>query len=295
MTRLRLAALAVVVAVAATGLSVSPAAAADQLAACDAAAAPALVWGAPSFLAWGRQERIGANVANAGDGPGYVDGSVALKVDAGSAGQANDPVDRDLEFVLHAPDRGATMNASASWTLTDATGTVRCAQSTALSVPLGIGKTLRYQPKLQGKGLAWVPVGAGDCHDIAVQGISLTVSQGSVTRRLNAADQCNPAGSARVATRDWELVLSGGQFQLHALRAHSSLRTRLRYALRVGPRRVASGSLSLVRTYRPERLIVVANSAFQSTCVHGPYPMKWYGATVGCKVPGAFSIHLSLA
>jgi len=295
MPRLRLAALAVVAATAATGLSVSPAVAADQLAACDAAAAPALAWGTPSFLAWGRQERIGANVANAGDGPGYVDGSVALKVDAGSASQANDPVDHDLEFVLQAPGHGATMNASASWTLTDATGTVRCGQSTALSVPLGIGKTLRYQPKMQGKGIAWVPVGAGDCHDIAVQGISLTVSQGSVTRRLSAADQCNPAGNARVATRDWELVLSGGRFQLHALRPHSSLRTRLRYALRVGPRRVASGSVSLVRTYRPERLIVVSNVLFQSTCVHGPYPMKWYGATVGCKIPGAFSIRLSLS
>lgn len=295
MTRLRLAALATVVAVAATGLSVSPAAAADQLAACDATAAPALAWSTPSFLAWGRQERIGANVANAGDGPGYVDGSVALKVDAGSASQANDPVDHDLEFVLQAPDHGATLNAGASWTLTDATGTVRCAQSTALSVPLGIGKTLRYRPKMQGNGIAWIPVAAGDCHDIAMQGISLTVAQGSVTRRLNAADQCNPAGTARVASRDWELVLSGGQFHLHALRALSSVRTRLRYALRVGPRRVASGSVSLVRNYRPGRLIVVANHAFQSVCVHGPYQVRWYGATVGCKVPAAFSVHLALA
>jgi hypothetical protein len=294
MPRLHTAVLAVVLAAAGAALSASPAAA-DQLASCDATAAPGLAWSAPSFLAWGRQERVGANVADAGDGPGYVDGSVALKVDAGSATEANDPVDHDLEFVLTAPAHGAAMNAGASWTLTDATGTVRCAQSAALSVPLGVGKTLRYEPRLRGQGVTWVPVGAGDCHDIAVQGISLTVSQGSVTRRLDADDQCNPAGHKRVVTRDWELVLSGGQFQLHALRAHSSLRTRLRYALRVGPRRVASGSVALVRNYRPVRLIVVSDLAFQSICVHGRYPPRWYGNTVGCKVPGAFSIHLSLA
>jgi hypothetical protein len=115
-----------------------------------------------------------------------------------------------------------------------------------------------------------------------------------VTRRLNAADQCNPAGHQRVATADWELVLANGQFQLHALRAHSSLRTRMRYALRVGPRRVASGSLSLVRNYRPVRLIIVSDPDFQSICVHGRYPPRWYGATVGCKIPGAFSIHVAL-
>ena len=147
-----------------------------------------------------------------------------------------------------------------------------------MSVPLGFGKTLRFKPKLLKDGIAWVAAGAGDCHEIALQAISVTVQQGAVKRQLNAADQCNPAGSKRVSTPDWELVLADGQFALHALKPHSSLKTRMRYALRVGPRRVASGSLSLVRTYRPERLIVVSDQAFQSVCVHGRYQPKWYGS-----------------
>jgi hypothetical protein len=98
-----------------------------------------------------------------------------------------------------------------------------------------------------------------------------------------------------VATGDWQLVLANGRFELRALTAHSSLKARLRYALRVGPRRVASGSLALTRVYRPVRLIVVADPAFQDFCVHGIYPMKWYGATIGCKIPGAMSVRLRLA
>ncbi len=295
MFRLRsAAALAAVLATAVSGLSASPAAAADQLAACDAATAPGLQWSAPSFLAWGREARIGANVTDPGAGPGYDDGSVALSADAGSAAEANDPVDHDLEFVIKAPAHGAAANAAATWTMVDETGAVRCAQTAVLSVPLGFGKSLRYRPRAQGSGgIAWAPVGAGDCHDIAVQAISLTVSQGSVTRRLNAADQCHPAGHQRVATPDWELVLTGGQFHLRALRAHSSLKTRMRYALRVGSRRVASGSVSLVRTFRPARLIIVSDAAFQTVCV-GRYAPKWYGSEVGCKVPGVFSLHLAL-
>jgi hypothetical protein len=293
MFRLRRAAVLAALAVAAvSGSAASPAAAADQLAACDATLAPGLAWTAPSFLAWGRQARIGANVADPGDGPGYDDGSVALSVDAGSAREAGDPLDHDLEFVLKAPAHGTSVNAGATWTMVDATGAV-CAQAAALSVPLGIGATQRYRAKARGAGVAWVPVGAGDCHDIALQGISLTVSQGAVTRRLTAADQCNPAGHQRVATADWELVLAGGQFHLNALKPHSSLKTRMRYTLRVGPRRVASGSLSLVRAYRPARLIIVSDPAFQSVCV-GHYQPKWYGAEVGCKVPGVFSLHLAL-
>ena len=35
----------------------------------------------------------------------------------------------------------------------------------------------------------------------------------------------------RVATKDWELVLANGHFELHALTTHSSLKTRLRFAL----------------------------------------------------------------
>jgi hypothetical protein len=283
---------AAVLATAGSGLSASPAAAADQVAACDAAAAPGLNWSTPSFLAWGRTDRIGANVANPGDGPGYADDSAALDVDAGSVSLAPDPVDHDLEFALKAPGHGAVLHAAASWTQVDATQTVRCAQSAALSVPLGFGRILGFKPKMIANGVAWTAVGAGDCHDVALEAISLTVQQGAVKRRLDASDQCNPAGHRRVATTDWELVLANGQFALHALKPHSSFKTRMRYALRVGSRRVASGSLSLVRIYRPVRLIVVSQQAFQSTCVHGPYPVKWYGSSVGCKIPGAFSVHV---
>jgi hypothetical protein len=184
------------------------------------------------------------------------------------------------------------VNATATWTLVDATGTVRCTQTAALSIPLGHGKTLKFAPKLQKNGVAWFASGAGDCHDIAVQALSLTVQQAGVMRRLTAADQCNLAGAGRVSTADWELSIAKGRFQLRGLSPHSSLKARLRFALRAGPRRIASGSLALVRVFRPERLIVIADPAFQDICVHGIYPMKWYGATIGCKIPGAMSVAL---
>ena len=296
MIRLRSAVvLAAVLATAGSGLSVSSAAAADQVAACDATAAPGLTWSAPSFLAWGRSDRIGANATDPGDGPGYEDDTAALRVDAGSVSAASDPVDHDLEFVLKAPKSGAALNAAATWTQVDQTGAVRCGQSTALNVPLGMGKILRYTPKPQKTGVIWVAADAGDCHDVALEPISLTVQQGATKRVLNATDQCKPAGSRRVATPDWELRLADGHFALRALKAHSSLKTRMRYAIRVGSRRVASGSLSLVRIYRPDRLIVVSDLAFQSLCVHGRYQPKWYGSQVGCKIPGLFRVHVSLA
>jgi hypothetical protein len=296
MNRLRtLVVAAAVVQAAGAGLSASPAAAADAVAACDPALAPGLTWSAPSFLAWGRTARLGANVADSVDGPGYVDDSLALRVDAGSARAASDPIDSDLEFAVKAPSRGTAVNASATWTLEDATATVRCAQAAAVSVPLGPGETLRFATRTQKNGVAWVPLAAGDCHEIALEAISVTVQQGSVTRRLTAADQCDPAGHRRAATRDWELVLADGTFELRALSAHSSLKTRMRYALRVGSRRVASGSLSLVRSYKPERVIVVANPAFQDVCVHGIYRMQWIGDTIGCKVPGALTVRLKPA
>jgi hypothetical protein len=295
MLRLRsLAALTAVLALGAAALSPAPAAAADQLAACDAATAPGLQWSAPSFLAWGRETRIGANVTDPGDGPGYDDGSVAFGVDAGSQSAADDPVAHDLEFVVKAPAHGESVNAAANWAMVDETGAVRCAQSAALSVPLGAGKTLAFRPKASSTGVSWAPVGAGDCHEIAVQAISLTVSQGGVTRRLSAADQCDPAGHQRVATHDWELVLSGGRFHLNALRPHSSLKVRMRYALRVGPRRVASGSLSLVRAYKPDHLILMPEPGFLEECVHGLYGVHWFGNKVGCRIPGSFKIHLAL-
>jgi hypothetical protein len=295
MIHLRRAALTAVLATAACGLAASPASSADPLAPCDATAAPGLQWSAPSFLAWGREARIGANVADPGAGPGYDDGSVALSVDAGSASEAADPVAADVEFVLKAPSRGAVANAAATWAMIDEAGTARCAQSTALSVPLGSGKELRFHARaVGGSGITWVPVGAGDCHDVALEPISLTVSQGGATRRLGAPDECHPAGDRRIATPDWELTLAGGQFHLRALKPHSSLKTRLRYALRVGSRRVSSGSLSLVRAFRPARLIIVSDPAFQSQCV-GHFAPQWFGAQVGCKIPGSFSLRLALA
>ncbi len=161
-------------------------------------------------------------------------------------------------------------------------------------MPLGEGKTLRFTPALRKNGVSWVAAGAGDCHDIAVRELTLTVRQGAVTRRLSAPDQCAPAGTRRAGTADWEIVLVDGHFELNVLKAQSSVKTRLRYTLRAGPRRVSSGALSVVRTYRPGRLIVVADVAFQDVCVHGVYPVKWYGATVGCKLPGALSMRLRL-
>ena len=94
---------------------------------------------------------------------------------------------------------------------------MRCGQGAALNIPLGAGKTLRYATKLQKNGVAWSAIGAGDCHDVALKPVSLTVQQGAVTRRLTAPDQCNPAGAKRVSTKDWELVLKNGGFALRAL------------------------------------------------------------------------------
>jgi hypothetical protein len=297
MNRLRSAAvLAAVLATTGSVFSASPAAAADQAAAaCDPALAPGLTWSAPSSLAWGREVRVGADVADSADGPIYADGSVALAAAAGSTKEAGTPVDHDFEFVVKAPTGGAALNLTATWTMVDETGAVRCNQTAALTIPLARGGMLRYRAKPERNGVTWVASGGGDCHDIALQPISLTVAQGGVTRHLNAGDQCNPAGAKPAGTADWQLALAGGHFVLRAVAAHSSLTTRLRYALRVGPRRVASGSLSLTRVYRPVRLIVVSDPAFQSFCVHGIYPMKWYGATIGCKIPGAMSVRLKLA
>lgn len=296
MIRLRTAVVvAALLATAGSGLSAAPAAAADPPAACDPALAPGLTWSAPSLLAWGRGARIGAKVADPGAGPGYEDGSVALAVDAGTAKATSAPIDSDLEFVLTTPSRGAAVNGTATWTLIDATGTVHCSQSATVTVPLAVGKTLRFDVKPLKNGVAWTPAGAGDCNDVALQPISLTVQQGGLMRRVIASDQCKPAGVKRASTRDWELVLTGGHFELHARSPHSSLKTRLRYALRIGPRRVASGSLSLVRIYKPERVIVIANSAFQDVCVHGIYRMQWIGDTIGCKIPGALTVRLKPA
>ena len=92
MFRLRTAAVvAAVLATASSALAATPAAAADPLPACDAATAPGLQWSAPSFLAWGREARFGANVTDPGTGPGYEDGSVSFSVDSGSAALAPDP------------------------------------------------------------------------------------------------------------------------------------------------------------------------------------------------------------
>jgi len=49
-----------------------------------------------------------------------------------------------------------------------------------------------------------------------------------------------------------------------------------------------------VRHYKPGRLIDVSNVDFQPMCVHGRYQPKWYGNTVGCKIPAVFSIRIAL-
>ena len=286
-----------VVALAAIGISglfSSVAAAADPVA-CDPVAAPGLTWSAPAFLAWGRSDRIGADIADAAGGLGYAGGSVAVGVDAGSEQTAPDALDHDLEFLLAAPARGAAIHATATWAQADSAGTVTCTQSAALTIPLGAGRILRYTPKaLKDGGIAWTAQGAGDCHDVALQAISLTVRQGGSTRRVSAADQCDPAGTRRAATRNWQLVLKQGSFELHALPAHSSLTTRLRFALRIGQRRVAAGWVSLVRTYQPAQQIVVSNPSFQTVCVHGIYQVHWIGSTIGCDVPAVASVTLKI-
>ena len=278
-----------------SGLSASVASAADPVA-CDPVAAPGLTWSAPPFLAWGRSDRIGADIAGSAGGVGYSDGSVAVSVDAGSETVAPAAVGHDLEFVLAAPAHGAAMHASTIWTQTDPTGTAPCTQAAALTIPLGAGRILHFDTKaLSDGGIAWMAQGAGDCHDVAMQSVSLTVQQGGTTRRVSAADQCDPAGARHAATPNWRLALKKGHFELHALPAHSSLTTRLRFALRVGQRRVAAGWVSLVRTYQPAQQIVISNSAFQGTCVHGIYKVHWIGSTIGCDVPAFASVTLKVA
>jgi hypothetical protein len=287
-------ALVALAAIGSSGLSASVVVAADP-AACDPAAAPGLTWSAPAFLAWGRSDRIGADIATAAGGLGYANGSVAVSVDGGGETAAPDAVDHDLEFLLAAPARGAAIHAAATWAQADPAGTATCTQSAALTIPLGAGRILRFKPKaLKNGGIAWTAQGAGDCHDVALQSISLTVRQGGSTRRVSAADQCDPAGTRHAATRNWQLVLKQGSFELHALPAHSSLTTRLRFALRVGQRRVAAGWVSLVRTYQPAQQIVVANPSFQGVCVHGIYRVHWIGSTIGCDVPAVASVTLKL-
>jgi hypothetical protein len=275
-------------------LSPVSASAAEGAGACDPALAPGLTWSAPPFFAWGRTGRIGANIAEAGAGSSYRDGSVALVVTPGSATASGAAVDSDLAFTAQAPARGTAMTGTATWVLADdATGTV-CSQTAALGVPLGAGKTLSFRPTLRKNSVSWAAEGAGDCQDIAVRPLTLTVPQGAVTRRLRVADQGAPAADRRAGTADWQIAVVGGRFQLHVLKAQSSVRTRLRYALRVGSRRVSTGALSVVRTFRPGRTIVVADPAFQDICVHGIYRVQWIGATVGCKVPAELSMRLKL-
>ena len=139
------------------------------------------------------------------------------------------------------------MNAKATWTMIDATGTVRCAQSAALSIPLGFGKTLRYRPKAQGPGITWVPSGAGDCHDIALQGISLTVRRAG-DAPPDADDQCNPAGHSVRPRADWQLV--AGRRALPAARAEGALLAQDAAAL-CAPGRAAARRLGLGRARAP--------------------------------------------
>jgi hypothetical protein len=265
---------AALLAIAAFGLSGSPAFAADQPAACDPALATGLRWSAPSALAWGREARIGANVLDALDGPAYQEGSVAVGVDAGNVRAAPDPIAHDLEFIVGAPSSGTAIAANATWLLTDDAGATHCAQSAALSIPTDSGTILRYSAARGSDGITWTPIGAGNCHDVATQAVTLTLRQSGVTRHLTAPDQCVPKSTAKVGTPDWQLSTAGGAFHLTALRARSSLHARMRYTVRVGSRRVASGSLALVRNYRPDRLIKLHDPDFYPICVHSLLPHK---------------------
>ena len=283
--------LAALIAAAASVVSASPAAAADAAAACDPALPAGLTWSAPSSVAWGREVRVGANVLDALEGPSYEEDSVAFGVDAGKIRPASDPIAHDFEFEVKAPASGAALAASATWLMTDDTDSTRCAQSVALSIPTDAGDVLRYSARRSNSGITWSPVGAGNCHDVAIEPVSLTVQQGGVTRRLTAPDQCDPSGAKHASTRDWKLSIGDGTFRLTALTAHSSLRTRMRYVVRVGSRRVASGSLALVRTYVPDKRITWPNPAFFSVCIHGmPHKM----IANGCIVAGSLKLHLTL-
>jgi hypothetical protein len=296
MKRLRSALAAIVLATVVAGLPATSATAADTVAACDPATAPGLTWGTPAFLAWGRSERVGADVAGAAAGATYSDGSAALSVDSGSVAVAPDPVAHDLEFALSAPTSGSSLHASASWSEVDAGGSALCTQTATLTVPTGRGETLRFTPKaLPDGGIAWIGKGAGDCHDIALLAISLTVQQGRVARHLSAPDECAPLGTRHAGTANWRIAVTGGHFELHALPVHSSLTAKLRYALRVGSRRVAAGSISLTRSYQPTQQILETNPAFGNVCVHSAYPMHRIGSLIGCDVPGVMSATLKLS
>jgi hypothetical protein len=289
--------LVAVLATAASGVAAWPAAAADQAAACDPALPAGLTWSVPSALAWGREARIGANVLDTVGGAAYQDDSVVVGVDGGKVHAAPDPVDHDLEFVVRAPASGTTVAAGATWLLTDDTASTHCAQSAALSIPIDSGKILRYSAARKHNDITWTPVGAGNCHDAAIDAISLTLRQGGMTRHLTAPDQCHPSGNQHVSTRDWELSVGDGAFRLTPLKAHSSLRARMRYVLRVGSRRVASGSLELVRRYRPSKLIRYGHDAsFWDVCIHGVHQrMISTATTMGCIVAGSLTVRLTFA
>jgi hypothetical protein len=279
---------------AAAALAGPPAGAADQAAApCDPGLAPGVTWTAPSSLAWGRTATIGADIADPADpdSPAYLDGSIRLAVDAGAVHGASDPVDHDMEFAVTAPARGVALGLTGSWSLADAAGTVTCAQVAAMSVPLAAGAVLRYRASRDGSALAWAPAGAGDCHGAALAPATLTVQQGTTMRRIRVADQCRPASRVRVTTPDWDLRVAGGRFVLRAHAVRSSLRARLRFALRVGDRRVAAGSASLVRVYRPNHILVVGTREWWDHCVHGALKVLPGG---NCLIPGARTLQLRL-
>ena len=102
-----------------------------------------------------------------------------------------------------------------------------------------------------------------------------------------------------MGTRDWDLSIGGGAFHLASLKPHSSLHARMRYVLRVGSRRVASGSLALVRDYRPVRTIKFHDRDFYPICIHGMGPklLKVITTATGtaCVVEGSFKVRLTLA
>ncbi len=71
----------------------------------------------------------------------------------------------------------------------------------------------------------------------------------------------------------------------------------MRYTVRVGSRRVASGSLALVRKYRPDRVIKWHDPGFWPICIHGALPHKTINnaTMIACIVNGSLKVRITLA
>ena len=204
MLRLRRAAvLAAVLATAAAGVAASPAAAADRgRGVRSGAALPASTWTAPSFLAWGREARVGANVADPGLGPGLRRRlRPARRRRRRCAKLAASPVDSDLEFVVRAPARGVQRHGQRDLDAPRRDGhrrlhpvgrlhdPARRRQGSALCVA-----DARQRRRLGGLGRRRLP------RHRAAAGQPDRAGRARSPAHLTAPDQCSPAATRRVAT-----------------------------------------------------------------------------------------------